>query len=111
VICKAALAVLRAVQKEKILANVAAMGGYLTQRLEELKKAFKVIKDVRGCGLMIGVELDTPGKPLVEACYDKGLLINCTHDVVLRVMPALNVTSREIDNAVVILKEVFKTTL
>lgn len=111
VICKAALAVLHAVQKEKILANVAAMGGYLTQRLQELKKEFQVIKDVRGCGLMIGVELDKPGKPLVEACYAKGLLINCTHDVVLRVMPALNVTGREIDKAVDILKEVLKTTL
>lgn len=55
---------------------------------------------------MAGVELNIPGKPIVEKCIEKGLLINCTHDTVLRLMPALNITKKEIDNVVGILENV-----
>jgi acetylornithine/succinyldiaminopimelate/putrescine aminotransferase len=76
------------------------MGEYLFARLEVLKKNHPVIKEVRGLGLMAGVELTMPGKPIVEQCIKEGLLINCTHDSVLRLMPALNVSKKEIDKAV-----------
>jgi len=103
VICKAALAVLESIQKEKLLNNARDMGGYLFQRLNELKSKFTVIKEIRGLGLMVGVELNVEGKPLVEECLKRGLLINCTHDKVLRLMPALNITKKEIDKALGIL--------
>ena len=103
VICKAALAVLKAVRSEKLLQNTLKMGGYLKGRLEELRKKHAVIKEVRGMGLMLGVELHQPGKDIVAACLAQGLLINCTHDKVLRLMPALAVTKKEIDKAVGIL--------
>ena len=107
-VCKAALAVLRSIHKEKLLSNALKMGEYLKNNLEDLKKKYPVIKEVRGLGLMWGVELNIPGKAIVEACMNKGLLINCTHDTVLRLMPAINITKKEIDKAMKILDGVLK---
>jgi acetylornithine/N-succinyldiaminopimelate aminotransferase len=108
VICKAALGVLRAIQKEKLLKNCQNMGELLLEKLNLLKAAYPVIKDVRGMGLMFGVELSIDGKQVYEKCVERGLLINCTHEKVLRLMPALNTAKHEIDKAVKILEEVFK---
>lgn len=104
VICAAALAVLTAIKREKLLANADKMSLYLFQRLQDLKDKYSVIKEVRGIGLMAGVELNVPGKPVVDKCIELGLLINCTHDKVLRLMPALNITKKEIDKAMGILE-------
>ncbi len=73
------------------------------EKLNNLKNSYSEIKQVRGMGLMLGVELSIEGKPVVEKCMARGLLINCTHDKVLRLMPALTVTRKEIDKAVAIL--------
>lgn len=108
VICKAALAVLRAIQKEKLLTNAQKMGQYLFSGLNALKGQYKIIKEVRGMGLMAGVELNIEGKAIVEQCIKEGLLINCTHDKVLRLMPALNISKKEIDKAVEILETVIR---
>jgi len=104
VIACAALAVLKAIQREKLLANAQKMGEYLFRKLNTLKEKYPVIKEVRGFGLMAGLELNTPGKSIVEQCIAKGLLINCTHDTVLRLMPALLVTKKEIDKALGLLE-------
>jgi len=56
-----------------------------------MKKQFGFIKDVRGMGLHIGIELDRPGTPLVVRALEKGLVINCTADTVIRIMPPLNI--------------------
>jgi acetylornithine/N-succinyldiaminopimelate aminotransferase len=106
VIANAALAVLKAIQKEHLLENAQEMGAYLFQRLSVLKDKFALIKEIRGLGLMLGVKLDIPGKQIVEQCLDRGLLINCTHDTVLRLMPALNVTKKQIDKAIGILEKI-----
>ncbi|MFH1201923.1 MAG: aspartate aminotransferase family protein [Candidatus Omnitrophota bacterium] len=108
VICKAALAVLKAIQKEKLFTNTEKMGEYLEAKLNELKDKYPIIKEVRGMGLMWGVELNKEGKPIVEECIKKGLLINCMHEKVLRLMPALNITKKEIDLAVKILDNVLR---
>ena len=107
-VCKAALAVLKAIQKEKLLKNTQEMGGYLFLKLNELKSKYKLIKEIRGLGLMAGVELNVEGKAIIEKCIEKGLLINCTHDKVLRLMPALNTTKKEIDKAIAILDSVLR---
>ncbi|MDD4899716.1 MAG: aspartate aminotransferase family protein [Candidatus Omnitrophica bacterium] len=104
VIVRAALAVLQAMNKEKILPAAKKMSGYLFGKLNALKEKYPVIKEVRGIGLMAGVELNMPGKAIVEKCLEKGLLINCTHDTVLRLMPALNVTQKEVDKALNIIE-------
>lgn len=108
VICNAALAVLKAIQKEKLLTNAKNMSEYLFSMLNELKNKYNLIKEVRGIGLMAGVELNMPGKAIVEKCIEKGLLINCTHDTVLRLMPALNITKKEIDKAISILQDALR---
>ncbi len=108
VICRAALGVLKAMQKERILKNCQNMGEYLLEKLNLLKNTYPLIKEVRGIGLMLGVELSIEGKQIVDKCREQGLLINCTHDKVLRLMPALNITKNEIDKAVKILEDVLK---
>jgi len=108
VICKAALAVLKAIQKEKLITNVKKQSEYLFSKLYNLKNKYPLIKEVRGMGLMIGIELNQEGKNIVEKCQEFGLLINCTHQNVLRLMPALNITKKEINLAVGILDKVFK---
>jgi acetylornithine/N-succinyldiaminopimelate aminotransferase len=108
VICKAALGVFRAMQQEKLLKNCQNMGEYLLEKLNILKATYPIIKEVRGMGLMFGVELSIEGKQIVEKCIERGLLINCTHDKVLRIMPALIITKNEIDKAVKILEGVLK---
>ncbi|MEW5758079.1 MAG: aspartate aminotransferase family protein [Candidatus Omnitrophota bacterium] len=108
VVCKAALAVFRAIQKEKLITNAQKMGDYLKEKLINLKEKYSCIIDVRGLGLMYGVELNIDGKILVEKALSLGLLINCTQDKVIRLMPPLNVTKKQIDKAAYILEKVFK---
>ncbi len=103
-VCKASLGVFKAIQKYKMLSNTKTMGTYLMEQLQQLKQKFDCIKEVRGLGLMIGVELNIEGKGIVEECFQNGLLINCTQDRVLRIMPALNVTKKQINRAVIILE-------
>ena len=106
VICRAALGVFKAMQEDNILNNCQNMGKYLLEKLTLLKNTYPMIKEIRGLGLMLGVELSIPGNPIVQAAMERGLLINCTHDFVLRLMPALNVTKKEIDQAMDILSRV-----
>ncbi len=103
IICRAALATFKAIQEEKLLTNAKKMGDYLFTSLSKLKEKYKFIKEIRGLGLMWGIELEKPGKSIVEFCFSKGLIINCTHDVVLRLMPALNIDKKKIDLGIKIL--------
>ncbi len=102
-VCKAALGVIKAIYAEKIMKNVKAQGPYLMQKLNELKSKYGIIQDVRGVGLMLGVELSIDGTDIFKECFNRGLIINCTQGKVLRIMPALNVTRRQINKAVHIL--------
>lgn len=104
--CVAALATFEAIDKEKLLANAVIGGSHLFKRLGELKKKHSMIREVRGMGLMIGVELETDGRAIYEECLKKRLLINCTQGNVLRLMPPLVVREKESDRAVQILDEV-----
>lgn len=108
--CAAGLAVFKAIDKERLLSNASMMGAYLRTKLKQLKKKYNIIKEIRGKGLMIGVDLNKEGSAVYEKCLKKGLLINCTHSTVLRIMPGLGVTKAEIDKAVRILESVFKET-
>jgi len=108
VVCAAALAVFETIEKDNLLENAKNMGAYCIQKLNDIKKKFSFIKEIRGMGLMIGVELSIEGEPISRACFNKGLLINCTQKKVLRIMPPLNVKKPQINKALRILKEVFK---
>lgn len=108
VVCAAALAVFAAMEEEDIIGNVREMGDYLRKQLEGLRSDFPLIKEVRGRGLMLGMELDREGKGIVDRCLARGMIVNCTAGSVLRVMPACNITAKEIDRAVEILREALK---
>ncbi|MBI4387850.1 MAG: aspartate aminotransferase family protein [Candidatus Omnitrophica bacterium] len=106
----ASLAVFKAVEREKLLQNAQEMGIYLKNKLEELKTKYSIIKEVRGIGLMLGVELSISGVKISNKCMERGLLINCTQEKVLRIVPAMTVSKRLIDQAVRILDQVLGET-
>jgi acetylornithine/succinyldiaminopimelate/putrescine aminotransferase len=76
-------------------------------RLKDLQRKYGFIKEVRGKGLLIGVELEFPGKEIDAQCQERGVLINSLGDKVLRIIPALNVKQGEIDQAIGVLDSVF----
>ena len=102
----AAVAAIQMIDREKLLAKAAELGRYIMTRLAQMKEKFDCICQIRGRGLMVGIELDIPGADLVNACLEKGLRINCTHETVLRFMPALTATKEQIDQALDILEDV-----
>ncbi len=108
-VCAAALAALQAISNDGILDNCRAMGEYLVKNLSILQDKYAFIKEVRGRGLIIGMEMTIEGGPLVNAAMERGLLINCTVGKVLRFVPPLIVSRAEIDEAVAILDEVLAT--
>ncbi|MCL5408570.1 MAG: aspartate aminotransferase family protein [Candidatus Omnitrophica bacterium] len=85
------ISVIETIINEKLLKNVNILSPFFKEFLENLKEKFPVIKEIRGIGFMQGMELKTPGEELVEICRQKGLLINCTHSNVIRIMPAINI--------------------
>ncbi len=101
--CAAALAVCRRVLDRRFARQVRELGNYLLQRLREHLRALPLVREIRGIGLMIGIELSEDGQPCVERCRRLGLLINCTAGRVLRLLPPLIVTRRQIESAVKIL--------
>ena len=102
-VCAAGLAVFEAIEKEKLLSNANSMGSYLRKKIEALKAKYGFIKEIRNMALVIGIELAIKGEEIYKKCLEAGLLINCTQDTVLRVMPPLTVTKKEIDKAISIL--------
>lgn len=106
VVCAAGLAVFEAIKKEKLLSNTKKMSAYLVKKLEGLKKKYHFIKEIRAIGLIIGVELSVKGDDIYRKCLEDGLLINCTQDTVLRIMPPMTVNKSEADKAVSILDKV-----
>ncbi len=107
-VASVALAVLRIISEPGFLDNVRENGSYFRERLEGLKRQYPFVREVRGRGLMVGVELTIPGAPIVRKCLEKGAVINCTHDTVLRFVPPLIVGRSEIDRMVKILDDVFR---
>ncbi|MFN8625740.1 MAG: aspartate aminotransferase family protein [Candidatus Binatia bacterium] len=97
--CAVGVAVMRALTEEGVVENCRTQGRYLRERLLDLRTRHERIRDVRGQGLLLGVELDGPAAAVVDACRDAGLLINCTADKVLRFAPPLIVAQYEIDRA------------
>ena len=104
----ASLATLDTIMNGGVLDNVKKVGPYFMKRLHELKKTRPVMKDIRGRGLIIGVEMTIEGADIVKKCMDKGLLINCTGGNVLRFVPPLIITEKDVDVAIDVLSEVLK---
>ena len=99
-VCAAANAVLDTILDEDLLENSKKVGAYFKDKLNELKEKHDKIVDVRGHGLMIGVELSESGAGYVDKLREMGFLINCTAGNVLRFVPPLIITNEEIDKFV-----------
>ena len=97
-ICAMALEFLNIVEEEDLLENVRARGAQLRAGLSRLAAEFDFIRELRGEGLMIGMDLSVEGQPYVVAALREGLLINCTHDHVLRLLPPFIVTEKQVDD-------------
>ncbi|MCL2888653.1 MAG: acetylornithine transaminase [Elusimicrobia bacterium] len=99
--CAAAVAVLETAEKENLAANAEKCGAYLMEKLKKLPS-----KEVRGKGLLVGMELEHEGGEIVKKCLERGLMINCTADNVLRFVPPLIINKKDVDEAVKILEGV-----
>jgi acetylornithine/N-succinyldiaminopimelate aminotransferase len=100
--------VLAILSAPEFLARVRQVGAYFRDRLQSLVDEFARVREARGLGLLLGLALDVPGKPVVEACLTRGFLINCTQDTILRFAPPLIVTENEIDQLVAALQGIFR---
>ena len=106
-VCAASLAVFKAIKKEKLLTNTIRMGELLDKEFEKLKAKYPVIESTRGVGLMRGLKLKEPAAPYANEARDEGLLINATQGDVLRIMPPMTVTVKEMRLGMKILENVF----
>jgi acetylornithine/N-succinyldiaminopimelate aminotransferase len=94
--CAVALEFLKIVEDEKLLENIRMRGAELRDGLVKLAAKFSFIREIRGEGLMIGVELSIEGAPFVSEAMQRGLLINCTHDFTLRLLPPFIITRAQV---------------
>jgi len=103
--CRVALEYLAIVEEERLLENVAKVGGYLHQQLEDLVAEHAATREVRGRGFIQGLVLDIPARPLVEQGLAEGVLFNATQDTVLRFLPPFLLEEKHVDKGIRVLKK------
>ena len=104
--CAAAAAVLEELKKPAFIKNIAKISNFFFNALEDMKSSNPLIKEVRGMGLHIGIELAQNGAAIVPKALEKGLVINCTAENVIRIMPPLNITLPAAKKGLAVLKEI-----
>ena len=105
--CAAACVVLDALIDGNLMENAKEIGTYLQSKFEEYKAKYpNLIKEVRGRGLILGMELTRPGREIANECLDYGAIINCTAGNVLRFVPPLNITKAHVDELISVLDKV-----
>ena len=102
-----AIEVLRQISRQSFLDRVQVVGDYFREQLLSLQQKYSFVREVRGRGLILGMELDFPCSEIVIQCQERGVLINCTAEKVLRFLPPLIVTSEEVDRLIETLDAVF----
>jgi acetylornithine/N-succinyldiaminopimelate aminotransferase len=108
--CAAALEFLAVVEKENLLGNIRERGQEIREGLANLAKQFDFIRETRGEGLMLGVELSLEGAPFVAEAMRRGLLINCTHDFTLRLLPPFIISRAQVREFLKVFKSVLEAT-
>ncbi|MCB9954070.1 MAG: aspartate aminotransferase family protein [Planctomycetaceae bacterium] len=104
----AGLATVQTIEEEDLIPHAMRMSARFRQHFEKLKEELPIIGEIRVCGMMIGLDLTIPATPAVGKCMERGLLINATHDTVVRLLPALNVTEEQVDAGCAILADVLR---
>jgi acetylornithine/succinyldiaminopimelate/putrescine aminotransferase len=105
-VCSAGLAVMQTLLKGGALRNAVKMGKVFARGLERLKESFSFVRSVRGMGLILGLELEMEGAKIVEDCLKEGLLLNCTAYKILRFVPPLTISEKEIERGLAMLEKV-----
>jgi len=98
--CRAALVFLDELESGGLMSHVARVGVHMEAALRRLQSRHPFIREIRGAGLMWGLDLDRPAAPIVDAAIQQGLLVNRTADTVVRLLPPYIITAGEIDEAV-----------
>lgn len=101
----AGVATVRTIEQDNLLEHSQAMSEKFRQHFEPLLEELSIVKELRIVGMMIGIELTVPATPVVGKCMERGLLLNATHDTVVRMLPALNITAEQVDEGAAILIE------
>lgn len=104
----AGLATVETIEQDELLPHVQVMAERFRGQLLKLQAELPIIREVRVRGMMIGVDLTVPGGAAVGKCMDRGVLINCTHDTVIRLLPALNIQAEQVDEGCAVLAEVLR---
>src|SRR5437870_2938955 len=107
--CRVALEYLAILEEEKLMDNVSGVGAYLQQQLKEVAERYAAAKEVRGRGLIQGLQLDVPARPIVEQALAQGVLFNSTQDTVLRLLPPFLLQERHVDKGIRVLKKLLGT--
>jgi predicted acetylornithine/succinylornithine family transaminase len=105
---RAGIAAIEMIEQEGLLDHAKQLGDLFRVRLGELAKECSLIKEVRVAGVMIGIELMCEGAPFVKACLERRLLINCTQNTVIRLLPAMNLSMEQANEGIDLLAEVLK---
>jgi acetylornithine/succinyldiaminopimelate/putrescine aminotransferase len=105
--CRAALFFLEQLMDHGLLDHVREMGAHFERQLRTLALKHPVIEEVRGAGLMRGLQLTVDATPIVDGARDRGLIVNRTSEKVVRMLPPLNIEKADLDRAVEILDDVF----
>lgn len=103
--CRVGLEYLAIVEEERLLENVAKVGGYLQQQFQELVAKYAATRETRGRGFIQGLVLDIPARPLVEQGLAEGVLFNVTQDTVLRFLPPFLLEEKHVDKGIRVLKK------
>jgi predicted acetylornithine/succinylornithine family transaminase len=103
--CRVALEYLAIVEEENLLQNVAQVGAYLQQELKALTERYEAAREVRGRGLIQGLQLDVPARPIVEQALAEGVLFNSTQDTVLRFLPPFLLQEKHVDKGMRVLRK------
>ena len=110
VACAAGCAVMEEIIEKGLMVQAGIIGEYLKSKAKELQKQFpSVIKEVRGYGCMLGIELNRNGQPVVDELLNRGILINCTNTTVLRLLPPFIITQEQCDQLMLELHSVLKS--
>jgi predicted acetylornithine/succinylornithine family transaminase len=108
VAARAGIAAIEMIEAENLLENVQQLAEVFRRRLTELQQQCDLIQEVRVLGMMIGIELNTPGSDIVRSCMERRLLINCTQGNVLRFLPAMNLTVEQAEEGCDVLASVLQ---
>src|SRR5216684_1901650 len=106
--CRVALEYLSILEEDKLLENVARVGGYLQQELKTITEKYTAAKEIRGRGFIQGLVLDIPARPIVEQALAEGVLFNSTQDTVLRFLPPFLLQEKHVDKGIRVLKKLLR---